>query len=493
MTAQRVPLGWQVLLVVDDPDTELDRWAGGLTDPAAGVVAAAARPQRDPGNRAVYADLITATGRPAEHRLGVTPPQLRTLRPSAAPWLLAGVQDIVITHAHWLDPESVGPLVILAAAADARVWLVGQPPGPALRAALAAWTDPDMTLDWDQFRTTWAGRGRTVPPVEPADHTDTVIWPGPVPDDDPIVFRYRCAASPTLNLDAVARLLARGYAIADTDILPALPEPHLAGAKNLRPAAIVTARAAWAALTAPTDDHALAIIRGIQLRLLFHGWHLFLPAARVHAARHAAEPSAPARPYAVRDLEAAAALVLADAGVSDWQLSHFSLARADAMRRTLLEDVARRILTAQLAARRLDGAGPHDPLFADPRCVDRPQLHAKLTGEMTGPHRLLGCRWKDRHVCDFGTLTALRTDPVLRRACRLSAGEPIGAPQLPTRVALPMPDLDDRETLLYLAVHQYRPNLKPHLHSSNRYRAARLRLTELGLIAAASDGLLHAT
>jgi hypothetical protein len=497
-TVGRIPLGWQVLLVVDDPDTRLDRWASGLSNPLAGVLAVSARPQTDRVAAAIYADLITAAGCPAEHQLPAKQSR-RDPRELAAPWLLTGCRDLVITHAHWLDPETLAPLVTLAAAADARLWLVAQPWPARLRTAVAAWTSPDAPLSWEQFQHAWDTRER--PPARTRGGARrSRAWatdPGPVPDCDPIAFRQLCAAAPDVDDRPAAKLLAHGYAVADTEILPGLPDPGApTNAAKAAAAAHVTSRVAWAALTAATADQAVTIARGIQLRLLTYGWHLHFPAHRIRAAHHAAAACA-ARAFTVRDPAHGAALALVDAGLPESRLPHITIADTAELVDTsphLAHPWALRAVSAQLHARRLDLAEPSAPLLPDPDSRHWPYQHARRTGETAGPHRLLGCHVTTRtHKCGFGHLEPTRPpDTFLRRAIGLPAAGP-NPPLLALLAQLAathVPDLDALETTLFLYVAQFAPEAQP-IAGLKHFGLARQRLTKLGVIRTGSDGRIR--
>jgi len=377
MTAVIVPAVRRVFIVEEDIARRLR--VADLTDLDAGRVAVLVRP--NPRSRAwLTGDLLVA--------LGVQPAASDTGKDEDRDWLLAhvwlvthDVRDLIVARAEWLPPDVLTELLLLAAGAGLRLWLLTSPPRSDEQVATLDGWDADE-LDWDVFRSHWESQvpallgGYSAQPVDdeaaatPAAGAQKDDLPGLLPDDDFPTFRPACRAVLTgaqfAILDArlgaeVRHMLSWAGGLAQ----PVTPEVL---AEELRDRYDRCATVADLLITA----------RAAQVALFSLGWFVQIDLVRfagtaAHAPRRAGRTAALWRTLRMyRQPDRGSVCALAGAGLDLGAIAVLRCADITADGSTVtadgrswtVEDDARVYLRAQLLLRTSQCAGPDDPLLA---------------------------------------------------------------------------------------------------------------------------------
>ena len=399
--------------------------AAGWTDLPAGRVAVLARPAAR-RRRSLAHDLLAAVGVRADASGGAERDEgLQWLR--AQLWLTAHrVRELIVLHAEWLSADVLAELLLLAAAANLRTWLVTElvEDDTPFADVLTGWTDricssADLTRELDL-----PDDNSTNVPAAPTQ------LPGPfprqLPAEDFPSFRAACRRTlPDDQFTAVDELLAREAAALETALATGRPVS-------------VQSVADWVHdryRNLATDTELLTATRAAQVVLFRRGWFLQVdtpgllaaaadcprPASRT--AGHWSRLAVYAQPrrgaicaLAAADLTATemAALRVGDITADGAAVTHTGATRA-------IETAAQIYLRAQLLERAADGAAAGAPLLvsdhgramatrpiADVLTRVRVETGLAFTSRRVARERLAGDRWQTRWGISLQPLTGAR-------------------------------------------------------------------------------------
>lgn len=419
-----IQFGHQVLLVYDWWDTHEARAVGRLNNAAAGTVVLAVP---EPGHwfyKEISEELFQALGRPGRAKL---PLELALEQPlDQALHLLeaSGTRDIVIYRAQWLPAELLMRLMDVAAAADARLWLLCQ---PQVSDNLALGIDPCISevLTWESFWPAWHDRDisaleappRPPPAWQVLGPTSRASRAFPaVPDSDVVHFLPA----------AQGALTAAQYAQVSDEFESARRSVRLSLRHDLTQAAahpssdLAATICQWLATDLLHSDLAVSLtrLRGAQAELLHSGWHLdvnlgpFIDAHSTLPTIHIQPDQAiDALARTWRSVEGLVGPLLVALGIPEDHTWHVTLrdAARDAGALTALGRSwpvpagARRLLTAALLAAQDAGAEPDEPLMGLPFLPPAPRTLSELVdapwrrlGILVGRHAIFGDHEPDR-------------------------------------------------------------------------------------------------
>lgn len=414
-----VEAGHQVLLVYDWWDTHEARAVGRLHDPLAGTTVLAVPPPGHSFDREIVEELFLALGRPGRAKLPLELPQQEPLDQALHLLEGSGARDMLIYRTQWLPAALLMRLMDIAAAADARLWLLCQ---PQVSDNLARGIDPCLSnvLTWETFWPAWEGRERGAPGAPPVALAPPIVRqrrPFPtVPDSD--VVHFLPAAQAALTPTQYTQVLAE-FDRARRSVRLGLRH-DLTHALEHSSSDLTTTICQWLAVDILHSDIAISVtrLRGAQAELLRAGWHLdvnlgpfidahtSLPATQVRS-----EQAIKALTRTWRSVPGIAGPLLVALGVPEdhtWHVCLRDVAR-DARAVTALgrswpvPPRARPLLTAALLARQDAGAAPEEPLITLPFLPPAPRTLSEIVdqpwrrlGILVGRHAIYGDLEPDR-------------------------------------------------------------------------------------------------